>query len=112
MKMKRSTVIAKRFATDNITLVPEVVTLSLHIMLSAPFTSPPKIIEDFKIHVGKNVQQTSMSLTAKFTTKYVVGVFLWFIKMLYTTTPTLPRIPSTRHTELAMITPMVDSEDG
>ena len=112
MKIKLSMVMAKRFATDNATLVPDIETLILHIIFALPTSRPPRIWDDFTIHVGKNEQQTIISLTAKLVTKYVVGVFVWFMKMLYMITPTLPRIPSKRHTQLVIMTPMINPEDG
>jgi hypothetical protein len=112
MKIKRSMVMAKRFAADNATLVPEVVMLILHIIIVLSSSPPPNICVDFTIHVGKKVQHTIISLTAKLITKYVVGIFVWFMKMLYRITPTLPRMPSKRQTQLATMTPIVKFEDG
>jgi hypothetical protein len=112
MKIKRSMVMAKRFAADNATLVPDVETLILHIIFVLPSSPPSRIWDDFTIHVGKNEQHTIISLTAKLVTKYVVGIFVWVMKMLYMITPTLPRIPRKRHKQLVIMTPMINLDDG
>jgi hypothetical protein len=74
MKIYLSTVIARRFAIDNAILVVELTIPILQIDTS----STSAFINDDIICTnqgGKKVRQTTTSEIAKFTTKYVVGVF-------------------------------------
>ena len=72
--MYLSTVIAKRFATDSAMLVAELVSPILQVNLGLPSFSVMINIDSIN-QGGKKVRQTMIPEIAKFTTKYVVGVF-------------------------------------
>jgi hypothetical protein len=81
MNKHLSIVIASRFPIDSAMLVYELVTRILHINVRL-FAFSVKTDVNSNTQGGKKVRQTMISEIAKFTKKYVVRVFEWFMKML------------------------------